>query len=313
MNTIINLIKKYENVILLPHKNADLDAIASCYVLSKILDLPVGLLNQPVDNASNFLKLFNMDVTLITNPNEYDLIVFVDSCESVQFSGIIPKNAIIIDHHLCNITHPIENVIAKYIVSKDEYISCTSMIYELLIKSNIHISPEIASAIIAGFIGDGGWVKATPHVRNLIEDLLEISYFDLSELDKLIEHNIIHKKSLINRIATSLRSIDYGQINDIDLAFVEAKHRSDFFFIYDNLLSKLDISIIVSKIVENNQNIIRFEKIDQRAKNQIDISKLLRKLEKEVNHLYFKHEFKYFCSLESWENIQHKIKKSISI
>jgi nanoRNase/pAp phosphatase (c-di-AMP/oligoRNAs hydrolase) len=312
MNTIINLVSRYKNVILLPHKNADLDAVASCYILSNILNIPVGLLNQPVENASNFIKLFHMDVALITNPAEYDLIIFVDSCESVQFNRIKPKNAIIIDHHLCQITHPIENVLAKHIVSKDKYISCSCMIYELFLKSKINVTPKIASAIIAGFIGDGGWLMATPHVRNLIENLLEISYYDLYELNKLIEHNKIKIKTKIAHITKSLHSIVYEQINNIDLAFVETKHRSDFFFIYDNLLSKLDISIIVSKIVENNQNIIRFEKIDHLAKEQIDIVLLFKNLEKEVENLYFKHEFSYFASLESWEEIQTKIKKLIS-
>ncbi|MFO7896797.1 MAG: hypothetical protein R6U84_07690, partial [Candidatus Cloacimonadales bacterium] len=64
MNNIIDLIKQYQRdkIILVPHINADLDAIASCYILSTIFDLPIGLLNRPVENGYNFIQLLQLEV-----------------------------------------------------------------------------------------------------------------------------------------------------------------------------------------------------------------------------------------------------------
>lgn len=310
---VSNIIDSFNlnRVICVPHIDADIDAIASCYIMNQIFGIKIGLLNNPLYGALNFINLFNMEIVESFNESDYDLIIFVDGCELIQFNNIQPRNAIIIDHHLDPTNRPISNVLFSYIKSKSEFISCTSLILYLLKSKNYPISKRISSAVIAGFISDGGWVRATSEVRKSIEEIIPISEFSLGELSKLNKKKLITNYSQIEDKIKTLVALDLYTQDDISIIFVKASNRSDFFYISDNLLFYLNIHIYVSAVEEKGSNVIRIEEIRDEVYEKIDIPLWFNELTNIIKYKYIRLEYGTFCTDEKWEIIKDKMKHSL--
>ena len=307
---IINSFKK-ENIICIPHTDADIDGIASCYILNQILGIKIGLLNEPLSGAMNFIKLFNVNVEKKIIVSDFDLVIFVDSCDIIQFANIIPKKSIIIDHHLSIITHPIQNILYSVIKLKSEYISCTSLLLDMINEENISISGTLSSAIIAGFISDGGWLNATGKVRQEIEKIIVHSEYSLYKLSQLNKKSKITDKLLIKNSLKALSSIDYYCSNDIDIVFVKATDREEYFYLFDNILDKFDIQIFISGIEESGSNIVRIEMIRPETRKKEYLQSWFVELSNLIENNYFKIEYGRFSSTESWAIIKQQMTSSL--
>jgi len=158
---IYSQISGANNILLIIHPNPDADALGSLAALNYwLIDLgkkPTKFcLNQVVGNLAwivNFEPLATDFEELVKN--NYDLVIVLDSGDLKYagvdkfFSQFSPKPLIInIDHHLTNQYFGDINLVNLSAAST------TEIIYQFFKLLKVKISPKIASALLAGIIGD---------------------------------------------------------------------------------------------------------------------------------------------------------------
>ena len=109
MKTLLAALKKAENAVILPHKSADGDAIASCMALGKLLErwgVPVTIcLEEPLRCDLAFLggkfSLLGEEIPM------HHTAIAVDCGDSLRLGDRLPlfegaKVKLVIDHHVTN-------------------------------------------------------------------------------------------------------------------------------------------------------------------------------------------------------------------
>jgi bifunctional oligoribonuclease and PAP phosphatase NrnA len=157
LNTIVDILKNSETVVILGHTNPDGDAVNACYALAFALDMldkkPIVVLEAYNDkyNVSDGSKfLYKGD---IANLN-FDLIVSLDSGSTDRLGAMQniyenSENSICIDHHISN------TYFGKYNYVMTHASSTCEIVYDI-VKNLVDINKNIGSAIYAGLIFDTG-------------------------------------------------------------------------------------------------------------------------------------------------------------
>lgn len=165
LNQIINEIKKHENTVIMSHKNADLDALASSVCLFQIIKslnkdcfiyLDVDAKNPSIEKALYYLNRYNKTIyftrTLnkkIINPETLLIIVDTQVPDLLENEEVLEicNDVIIIDHHSTN-----KRYISK---AKIEHIDSTkSSVVEIMINylKELNLKPDslISTIMLAG-------------------------------------------------------------------------------------------------------------------------------------------------------------------
>ncbi|MBC7218573.1 MAG: DHH family phosphoesterase [Hadesarchaea archaeon] len=169
-----------QRIVVICHRNADPDAVASAVVLAEVLS-ELGTQARPAaaDDLAAIseavLASFNRKIEL--NPElDFDLAVFVDTSsfghlgeygDKLRNSGI---PFAVIDHH-----KPVEETkqLAKFYYVREEITSESELIYRLLVEMGVKPTPEQASLLLAGVISDTGHFRfANPETFTAVEGLL---------------------------------------------------------------------------------------------------------------------------------------------
>lgn len=197
------LIDKASNVLLIAHKRPDGDTLGSCLALNIAIkqmgkrptlacidDIPEKF--NFMHDASKFIKEFDH--------HEYDLIIVSDAGASYMtkyheiypdiFKGDVP--VINFDHHASNDNFGICNIV-------DEKSASTAVVlYKFFEHTNIHITPNMATALLTGIYNDTGSLM---HSNTTLE-VFEISG-KLMELGGRV--NLVAKKLFRNTSVSTLR------------------------------------------------------------------------------------------------------------
>lgn len=165
LNQIINEIKKHESIVIMGHKNADLDVLASSVCMFQIVKslnrdcfiyLDIDEYNPALDKAIYYLKRYSKTIYLTKTLNkniinENTLLIIVDTqipqlLENEEVLEIC-KDVIIIDHHSTN---------KRYITkTKVEHIDSTkSSVVEIMVDylKQLNYKPDslISTIMLAG-------------------------------------------------------------------------------------------------------------------------------------------------------------------
>lgn len=161
---LTDLVKHYDNVIIVSHHNPDLDALGSSLGLSSILttmdienyiflDINNSLNNSSVKQALSLVpnfKYINKDnYKGIVSNNSLLIILDTHQQERIEYPELLEEihNIVVLDHHI-KMSNYIKNTEIFYI---DSTLSCVVELIAFYSKyENINISPVVASIMLGG-------------------------------------------------------------------------------------------------------------------------------------------------------------------
>ncbi|MGQ9788151.1 MAG: DHH family phosphoesterase [Candidatus Hadarchaeaceae archaeon] len=169
-----------QRIVVICHRNADPDAVASAVVLAEALSaLGAQVKAAAADDLAAIseavLTGFNRKIELSPELN-FDLAIFVDTSsfghlgrygENLKNSGI---PFAVVDHH-----KPVEEIkkLANFYYVREDITSESELIYRILVEMGVNLTPEQASLLLAGVISDTGHFRfANPDTFTTVEGLL---------------------------------------------------------------------------------------------------------------------------------------------
>ncbi|MEM2890734.1 MAG: DHH family phosphoesterase [Candidatus Hadarchaeum sp.] len=174
-------VRSGQRIVVLCHRNADPDAVASAVVLAEVMSsLGAQVKAATADDLAAIsevvLNSFNRKVEV--NPElDFDLAIFVDTSsfghlgefgKKLKDSGIALA---VIDHH-----RPVEEMrqLAKFYYVREDITSESELIYRILVEMGLKPTPEQATLLLVGVISDTGHFRfANPETFTAVEGLLK--------------------------------------------------------------------------------------------------------------------------------------------
>lgn len=168
------------NKVILVHGNADMDAIGSAYALKMAFpDADIYAPNS-IDRVSKIVcEKIGVEYKESCDLSAYEQIVVVDTSSPEQLEGVpeLPKNTIVIDHHL-----PTGKWDEYDFYCDPERTSCCEIIKDILDENGIPIDRDMALMLIGGMITDSGHFQfAKPGLLTAFADLMERCSINMDE------------------------------------------------------------------------------------------------------------------------------------
>ncbi|MEM4187705.1 MAG: DHH family phosphoesterase [Candidatus Hadarchaeum sp.] len=178
---LTQVVRSGQRIVVLCHRNADPDAVASAVVLAEVMSsLGAQVKAATADDLAAIsevvLNSFNRKVEV--NPElDFDLAIFVDTSsfghlgefgKKLKDSGIALA---VIDHH-----RPVEEMrqLAKFYYVREDITSESELIYRILVEMGLKPTPEQATLLLVGVISDTGHFRfANPETFTAVEGLLK--------------------------------------------------------------------------------------------------------------------------------------------
>lgn len=292
MQQAANLIKSSENILILTHKNPDGDAVGS------VLGLAHGLesLGKKVECFSKdaIPKIFEFlpNVSKIKNqtaPKKYELVILLD-CALFDRTGIDNieeitssfNDILIIDHHPKGKTECDHYKKCIFII-EPETSSTAVMVYELLKKTNIKITKDIANCLLTGIFTDTGGFQHDNTDSRSLEAAAEFMKKG-SRVDKITK-NIFSNKSMaaIKLWGIALSRVKTDPETGMAVSYVSKKDIEDFGAKEEDLSGLVNVINTVSDakfsllLTESKNNKIRGSLRSENYKG-IDVSRIARSL-----------------------------------
>lgn len=288
-------LSKYNNFVVISHKNPDGDAIGSASALAQLFKklnkkstiiLPNGL-------PDNFLwmplakDVFYYDKENIQSKNalnKADLIVCCDfnhlsrlGNDMQNFIESLSMPILMIDHH----ESPSD--IATYLFSDTKYGSTCEMVYEF-IKNNDWLDlldKDLATAIYTGILTDSGsfrFPKTTSQTHQIIADLLKLEVDNTAIYENIHHQNSLESIGLLGRALQNLKCLPEKQTCYITLSqddldeFSYKKGDTEGLVNYGLTIKNIKFAVIF--IEHKDENII---KISFRSKGDFDVNEFAKK------------------------------------
>ena len=171
---------KGKNKVILVHGNADMDAIGSAYALKRAFPNADIFAPNGIDRISKVV-VDKLEVSILENCDlgRYDRVVIVDtsSPEQLEFDADLPKDTIVIDHHM-----PTGKWDGYDFYCDDTKTSCCEIVKDILDENGIEIDRDMALMLIGGMITDSGHFQfAKPELLEAFADLMRRCNIDMDE------------------------------------------------------------------------------------------------------------------------------------
>lgn len=230
-------IKEYKNILVLSHKNTDLDGLTSsllmCQIARKLGKTSNVYLTEKNSNVKKVDNLFSDDL-LTSNCEKYipeeTLLVVLDTNSAVYIEEPklldIYKHIIVIDHHTKN-ESPIKDAEMAYI--NDSLSSVIEFMTYYIRHINFKIDENLATLMLAGLEIDTNSFnfKTTPDTYKAAGILVELgaSLVLKQEIlresrENIIRRNELLKKSYVYKDVVSICVLDEGIFDPAELAQV---------------------------------------------------------------------------------------------
>lgn len=283
---LVDTISLYDQVILIPHNEIDLDSLAACLGMYVLLDKKVDNIFINLEESTpelsvsralnkiqslklniNFEKLLNIDMNIKT------LLIMLDhhKKDMSQNSEIYNNNCdlIIIDHHVEN--KNINNTLLKYI--DEDASSVSEIVYDFIDFENCTIPKYILTIMLAGITVDTNrfTLKTSSMTHEVaaklsknganskeVQYLLKEDLFDYISMQRLIFKTEIYENIYAITVGDEKQIYDKEQLAKI----------ADSLLQFDNI----EASFAIGKI---NTNIIG---ISARSMGDINVEYIMKKL-----------------------------------
>lgn len=244
MKEFVEKLTKLENkkILLLMHHNADIDALASAYVLKNYLSeknyVKIATCESLAKQTKKIMNIIKEEILIDPDCSNYDFVILIDtsSSEQVKSAKNLKINAIIDHHEKGDLSAPLE------IIDKDAK-ATACIVYEIVKKSKYELNEEEKKVLLAGIVSD------TAHLRFANKKTLKKIYelmgnFSFGEVLNLISV----EEDVSDRIATlkAAKRMDLYKFNDLVVAF--SKLGSHEAIAARNLVKLgVDIAIVMTK------------------------------------------------------------------
>ena len=143
-----------KNKVILVHGNADMDAIGSAYAIKKAFPEADIFAPNGIDRVSKLvIDKIGVEILEECDISSYEQVVVVDtsSPEQLESEIEIPKDAVIIDHHM-----PTGKWDGYHFYCDDTKTSCCEIVKSILDENGIDIDRDTGLMLIGGMITDSG-------------------------------------------------------------------------------------------------------------------------------------------------------------
>jgi phosphoesterase RecJ-like protein len=196
-------IGRYRNVLYLCHRNADPDAIASSFALSRAFGGTIGAVDDLSRTAASLAETIGADVLINPRAEDYDLVVVIDTSVRMQLGNSLPASYALVDHHLD------EGLLddAIFYIQRPAK-STAEIVWRILKENGKKADRKAALGLLAGMISDTGRFKrATPDTFLTAAEILVSGGFAYEEA----QESLSVPASISQRIAV-LKAASRAQI-----------------------------------------------------------------------------------------------------
>ncbi|MBN1234519.1 MAG: DHH family phosphoesterase [Methanotrichaceae archaeon] len=175
-------IGRFKKVLYLCHRNADPDAIASGFALSRAFGGTIGAVDDLSRTAASLAEIIGAGVLINPRVEDYDLVVAVDTSVRMQLGDRLPASYALVDHHLDE--GLLEDAIF-YIQRPAK--STAEIVWKILKENGKKADRKAALGLLAGMISDTGRFKrATPDTFRAAAELLQEGGFAYEEVQEAL-------------------------------------------------------------------------------------------------------------------------------
>lgn len=287
LTQIINEIKKHENIVIMGHKNADLDVLASEICMFQIVKaqekdcyiyLDADAYNPSIEKAIYYLKRYNKTIYLTRTLNkkiinEETLLIIVDTqvpqlLENEEVLEIC-RDVIIIDHHSTN---------KRYIPKvKIEHVDPTkSSVVEIMVSylKDLNYKPDslISTIMLAGMEIDTN----NFNTKTTAETYEAAAFLARNKANQILKRKILKesKEAYIKR--NELIKKSFMITKDVAICVLDNKvyYRSDLAEIAEDLLTldKVEAAFTIGRTETNEVS------ISARSLGNVDVKKIMQAL-----------------------------------
>jgi nanoRNase/pAp phosphatase (c-di-AMP/oligoRNAs hydrolase) len=173
-------LKKYDNIIFLCHRNADVDSLGSAYALSRLFGGVVGVQDSLSTMASMLAEKLGLNVVIAPRLEDYGIVLVVDTSTRVQTGYQELGNYGVIDHHTPG------DLTGGSVLSLCRIASSTSeLVYSIYRESGAPIDSNTALSLVLAVVTDTGHFRyAKPDVFGMVGEMLKdggINYADVTD------------------------------------------------------------------------------------------------------------------------------------
>lgn len=183
MDRFLAALKAHESgaILVLCHDDADSDALGAAWVLASILGGRAAVPRQVSEHARELQFKLKMQVEIAPDPEDYDLVILVDTADSQQLPGCMPASYLLVDHHANN------SLLAGATAAVYELTDSTcQLVWQICRALDKTLPGNYALALGAGIMGDTRYLltAANRTIADLAAILAEgaVSYRSLLDL-----------------------------------------------------------------------------------------------------------------------------------
>jgi nanoRNase/pAp phosphatase (c-di-AMP/oligoRNAs hydrolase) len=171
-------LQKYENILFLCHKNADVDSFGSAYALAHIFGGTVGVEDILSTMAAMLAEKLKVAAVIRPDPSKYGITVVVDTSSLVQTGYPELERCAVIDHHEPG---DLGDMCQFSLIRKAS--ATAEIVYDIYEKSGHPIDADLAFALLLAMVTDTGHFRyAPPHAFEVAARLLEKGGIQFSDV-----------------------------------------------------------------------------------------------------------------------------------
>lgn len=217
IDKVIDTLKKKESFMLTTHMNPEGDAIGSTLALALALssigkNVTINTID-PVPGILKFLPSCNKVQQIKTVDGRFDAVIVLD-CGDLERVGFLSKDnipadiLINIDHHKTNPGFGTINLVEEAVASAD-------IVYTIIKKMNIPVTPEIAVCIYTAIMTETGsfrYTNTTDHTLRVAGEMISYGANPAEIADKVYNRNSIGRLNLLGLVLSTLKLSGDGKI-----------------------------------------------------------------------------------------------------
>lgn len=171
-------LEKYENILFLCHKNADVDSFGSAYALAHIFGGTVGVEDSLSTMAAMLSEKLKVAAVIRPDPSKYGITVIVDTSSLIQTGYPKLDRCAVIDHHEPG---DLAGMCQFSLIRKAS--ATAEIVYDIYEKSGHPIDADLAFALLLAMVTDTGHFRyAPPHAFEVAARLLEKGGIQFSDV-----------------------------------------------------------------------------------------------------------------------------------
>ena len=235
----LNEVVKDKEVVLIPHKNPDVDAIISCVLLSKLLDFL---------NILNSIRIYDEKISKDTSNLLSSIGINPDKYKKDESEAKNSDNLILLDHYETNLKGKVLAIIDHHYTNKkikakthiyEPTCSASYIVYKLIEEASMQITKEIANLVVYASMVDTSCFKSTKSIKSEEDEIMKlISDFSLDG-DEIINKSLmltnLSEMTVEEIAANGCKEYNFNQ-NKVFSSYIQVKNQEAEYFVPDILI-----------------------------------------------------------------------------